>query len=165
MRSEGLCILILLSFCDGWIQSPNVHYCFDQETLYVANVVVVNATVNMVMSVNYSIEFTRRLTTNPHVEIVMSVADGPHVPCIDNIGSCVYDLCSARNYIEAQIGSPWGNDCPVPQGLFTGHFRYQLSNTTWDTLKGRAVIIRANVMEHGDLFGCVRVAVMVRPTI
>ncbi|KAL3187201.1 hypothetical protein MRX96_025516 [Rhipicephalus microplus] len=163
MRTEGLYVLILFRLCDGWRQSLKVNYCSDKETLYLANVVVDNATVNMVMSVNYSIEFTRKLMGYPYVEIVMSVANGPHIPCIDYIGSCAYSLCNARNSMEVQIGSPWGNECPPPQGLFAGHFSHKLSTTAWNTLKDRAVIVRVNVVEDDDLIGCFRVSATVRP--
>lgn len=77
----------LRSFLESHLDAACNHSLPDKETLYLANVVVDNATVNMVMSVNYSIEFTRKLMGYPYVEIVMSVANGPHIPCIDYIGS------------------------------------------------------------------------------
>ncbi|XP_049511644.1 uncharacterized protein LOC119463841 isoform X2 [Dermacentor silvarum] len=92
----------------------------DNGVIYLADVVITNATVNKVMSINYTVEFAKRLKVNPRLDIIMSMAGGPHIPCIDNVGSCSYNLCYARNEIEVQVASAWGNDCPVPQGSVPG---------------------------------------------
>ncbi|XP_050048211.1 uncharacterized protein [Dermacentor andersoni] len=164
MCVAGLCILALLILCHGWTQSPTINYCFDSEMVYVTDVVITNATVDKVMSVNYTVEFTQRLRDNPLLDVIMSIAGGPHIPCIDEVGSCSYNLCYARNEIEVQIASAWRSECPVPPGLFTGYLHYKLTQTAWNTLKGRAVLIRANVINGGELVGCFRLSATVRPT-
>ncbi|XP_070384010.1 uncharacterized protein [Dermacentor albipictus] len=163
MCVAGLCILAFLILCHGWTQSPTINYCLDSETVFVADVVITNATVDEVMYVNYTVEFTERLRYNPRLDVIMTIADGPHIPCIDEVGSCSYSLCYARNEIEVQVTNSWGNDCPVPQGLYRGHLHYKLTQTAWTILKGRAVLIKVNVINGGELVGCFRLSAMVRP--
>ncbi|XP_077493520.1 uncharacterized protein LOC144104408 isoform X3 [Amblyomma americanum] len=136
MRQLRLWVFItVLTSCRCWTQSPTLHYCLEDKNVYVSNVIITNATLGQHFGINYTLEFMRRLQKNPRLDLIMSIAGGPQIPCVDNIGSCSYNLCNAETEIETRITDPWRNECPIPRGLLNGYFRHQLSHTAWTVLK------------------------------
>ncbi|KAG0429026.1 hypothetical protein HPB47_024026 [Ixodes persulcatus] len=88
--------------------------------IYATHILLVNVLtltndkLGQTMLFNYTGQLSASLTSSPVFNFTMTKqSDGSVIPCILNLGSCVYKMCGGNTTREQEIGEPWNNVCPI----------------------------------------------------
>ncbi|KAL3187200.1 hypothetical protein MRX96_025515 [Rhipicephalus microplus] len=92
------------------------------------------------LNVSFHIDVTVSLKTHPTLGVnITENGVESSIPCLDDIGSCVYQLCDGNSTLEKEVTKAWNNTCPIPVGKYPVNMTLDLAKnkylTSGDTMK------------------------------
>ncbi|XP_077529179.1 uncharacterized protein LOC144141501 [Haemaphysalis longicornis] len=137
-------------------QTPTIHSCASVQRALFSNVRISGAKLGETTHVDFNVNITRPLTSEPTIRFTIWTADGTRLWCMFGMGSCEYKLCEGTSRKEQMLGELWENKCPVPALALQwrqSFILYSISQIVigWapTTLK-----IRAEITDGGVIVGC-----------
>ncbi|XP_077492475.1 uncharacterized protein LOC144103691 [Amblyomma americanum] len=103
------------SLVAGSVQTPELNSCSSTEEIDISDLTISGAKIGEKFTLNFTLEVSQELDSDPKLEITITREDGNKVPCFGTIGSCSYRLCEGESSIEERLGQLWDNKCPVPE--------------------------------------------------
>ncbi|CAN7994384.1 unnamed protein product [Ixodes pacificus] len=109
----------IVTTCIASTQTPNITACSSTHVVVIDDVTIKNAKVGQTMIFSYTGQLTQSLNDSPSLKMTMTkINGGGQIPCIDDLGSCEYQLCGGTSDVEKEISKPWNGTCPIPAGSY-----------------------------------------------
>ncbi|XP_040068787.1 uncharacterized protein LOC120841855 [Ixodes scapularis] len=100
-------------------ETPNITSCSSTHVVVIDDVTITNAKVGTTMTFSYKGQLTQSLNDSPSLKMTMTeINGGGQIPCINDLGSCEYQLCGGTSDVEKEISKPWNGTCPIPAGSY-----------------------------------------------
>lgn len=106
--------LACFNFAAAFVQSPVFTSCSRVQDVQISNVTISNARIGQRMTVDFTLNIRKPLTSSPRLAVTVRNKNGLRLPCVKNVGSCIYKLCGGKSSAELFLGRLWDNACPVP---------------------------------------------------
>ncbi|XP_077530929.1 uncharacterized protein LOC144142978 [Haemaphysalis longicornis] len=138
------------------VQTPALTSCSSTEKVQVSDVTITDAKIDETMVVNFTLAINEDLTSDPTLTIELRNKDSIKVPCISDVGSCIYMLCGGRKPVEKQLGRLWKNKCPVEKMTAQQSIRAELRSFV-QMIIGKApttMSVKLEVKDGGKVAGC-----------
>ncbi|XP_040068782.1 uncharacterized protein LOC120841849 [Ixodes scapularis] len=148
----GLC---LATPCLATVQTPPLTSCSSTHILLVNVLTLTNAKLGQAMLFNYTGQLSASLTSSPVFNFTMTKqSDGSLIPCILNLGSCVYKMCGGNTTIEQEIGEPWNNVCPFASLNYSSNVGIKIPSIARLIIEDRNLHLQIVALDGGSVVGC-----------
>ncbi|CAN7939450.1 unnamed protein product, partial [Ixodes hexagonus] len=124
------------------------------QQVKLSNVAITNAELGMTMTLNFTLNITTTLNNSPQLKVTMTKNNGARIFCIDNFGSCTYDLCGGTSSVEKRLGSLWNNTCPITPNSYTESLPAELPSGIGFLLGNGTITVKLDVQNAGQSVGC-----------
>ncbi|EEC11424.1 putative immunoglobulin-binding protein [Ixodes scapularis] len=141
--------------CIASVQTPTLSSCSSAQVFSVSAVSITNAKVGQTMIFAYSGQLMTSLANSPELQFTMTKkASGDVIPCISDVGSCVYKLCGGTTSIERQIGQPWNNECPIPASSYSSSLSFKIPSLAAFFIGDGNMHLKVAAIDGGTVVGC-----------
>ncbi|CAN7994383.1 unnamed protein product [Ixodes pacificus] len=152
----------MTGFCVASTQTPTLTSCSTAQQVKLSNVVITNARLGQTMTLNFTVNITTTLNTSPQLKVTMTTNFGLPIPCINDVGSCAYDLCGGTSEVEQGLGSRWNNTCPITPNSYTESLTAALPTDIKFLLGNGNIKIKLNILNGGQSVGCQQFTVSIQ---
>ncbi|XP_040068785.1 uncharacterized protein LOC120841853 [Ixodes scapularis] len=144
-------------------QTPNITSCLATHVGIIDHVTVTDAAVGKTMVISYGGQLTQALNDSPSLKFTMTKnTGGGQVPCINDLGSCQYDLCGGTSDTEKKIGAPWNNTCPIPAGSYDTSVSVNIPYLAMFFIGNGDLHVKMEIINGGTAVECVETNVQVK---
>ncbi|EEC14225.1 immunoglobulin-binding protein, putative [Ixodes scapularis] len=144
-------------------QTPNITSCSATHVVVIDDVTITDAAVGKTMIISYVGQLTQALNDSPSLRFTMTRnAGGGQVPCINDLGSCQFDLCGGTSDREREIGAPWNNTCPIPAGSYDTSVSLKIPYLAVFFIGNGDLHVKMEIINGGTPVECVEMNVQVK---
>lgn len=147
------------------LQVPMLTMCPDSHNVTVFNFTATSEPGSNTLNISFHIDVVTSLKTYPTLEVVITEEGSESlVPCVEDIGSCVYHLCDGNSTKEKELSKAWSSTCPVPAGKYPVSMTLDLAKNTYLTSGNAHKIFNYTFEDGGNVTGCVSFPVYIPTT-
>lgn len=147
------------------LQVPMLTICPDSHNVTVFNVTATSQPGSNMLNVSFHIDVTVSLKTYPTLEVAIT-EEGMEslIPCLEDVGSCLYHLCDGNSTMEKELTKAWSNTCPIPPGKYFVNMTLDLAKNKHLTSGSANKVFKYTFEDGGNVTGCVSFPVHIPPT-
>lgn len=137
-------------------QMPVLTMCSESPSVTVANLTVATMTGVGMLNVSFTMDAGMTLKTNSTLQV--SITDNGSksmIPCMEGVGSCMYQLCDGNSSMEMEITKAWKNTCPIPDGMYPVSIVWDVAMNGQLESGNMQKVFNYTFMEDGKVVGCV----------
>ncbi|EEC14224.1 immunoglobulin-binding protein, putative [Ixodes scapularis] len=136
-------------------QTPIITPCSATHIVIIDDVKITNAKVGETMVLSYSGQLTQTLDGSPKVKLTIMIKKGNiKLPCIADLGSCVYKMCGGNTTIEQEIGEPWNNVCPFASLNYSSSVGIKIPSIARLVIGDGNLHLKIVALDGGSVVGC-----------
>lgn len=136
-------------------QVPVLTMCSESPSVTVANLTVAMMPGGSTINVSFTMDAGMTLKTNSSLHVsVMDQGSTAMIPCMGDVGSCMYKLCGGNTSVEMEITKEWNNTCPIPDGMYPVSIVWDLTMNGQLGSGNMQKVFNYTFMEDGKVVGC-----------
>ncbi|XP_050048206.1 uncharacterized protein [Dermacentor andersoni] len=147
------------------LQVPMLTVCPESHNVTVFDVTATSQPGSNMLNVSFHIDVIVSLKTYPTLEVAMT-EEGMEslIPCVEDVGSCLYHLCDGNSTMEMELTKAWSNTCPIPPGKYFVNMTLDLMKNKYLTSGNANKIFKYMFEDGGNVTGCVSFPVYIPTT-
>uniref|UniRef100_V5GXA1 Putative lipocalin-8 9 n=1 Tax=Ixodes ricinus TaxID=34613 RepID=V5GXA1_IXORI len=136
-------------------QTPNITACSSTHVVVIDDVTFTNAKVGETMIFSYKGQLTQSLNDSPSLKMTMTrINGGGKLPCIDDLGSCEYQLCGGTSDVEKEISKAWNGTCPIPAGSYDSSASFDIPYLAILVIGDGNINVKMEIINGGNVVEC-----------
>lgn len=137
-------------------QVPVLTMCSESPSVTVVNLTVATMTGSSALNVSFTMDAGMTLKTNSTLHVAITDwGSTSMIPCMEDVGSCMYKLCDGNSSMEMEITKAWKNTCPIPDGMYPVSIVWDVAMNGQLESGNMQKVMNYTFMEDGKVVGCV----------